>query len=372
MRNPDFDKSIDSGSSHDVVRLPDSNDVKWRRFFLGYMILKLLLILPFFAEYLSQGNIQNYYVTTYLVDVRAHASTLFVYMVCMYPFLFLSSLVTDNLIFTFYKKNNMRVLAVVGAIFRLICWPIAFSSFITFLGLGMKLLGTMLVLASTSAVFLLIPWALSLKGTVKKVLYFAMATYSAITGVISIFVLSAENAHSKSDFVETFIIQVPWLIFPLIMIIITSTATIRAKRRSKPKKKYDKSAEALDLSDEVAIENCAFANCKNIRELNLSGSLSYIGNCAFARCYALRKITFDGTYSEWQRVTKGIYWNHLIDEYTVVCSDGEYTEYGSEDKFGNNRDFLKVLLLPIAKTVAIILVALIIVAVVCSKNIVVY
>ena len=291
------------------------------------------------------------------MDVRAHAGSLFVYLVCMYPFLFLSSLVTDNLIFTFYKKNNMRVLAVVGAIFRLISWPIAFSSFITFLGQGMKPLGTMLVLASTSAVFLLIPWALSLKGTVKKVLYFAMATYSAIAGVISPFVLSADNTHS--EIVETFIIQIPWLIFPLIMIIITSTATIRAKRRSKPKKKYDKSAEALDLSDEVAIENCAFANCKNIRELNFPGSLSYVGNCAFARCYALRKITFDGTYSEWQRVTKGIYWNHLIDEYTVVCSDGEYTEYGSEDKFGNTRDFLKVLLLPMAKTVAIILVALI-------------
>ena len=208
---------------------------------------------------------------------------------------------------------------------------------------------------------------LSLDGAVKKVLYFIMVTYSAIMGVISPFALSSDNAHSETF--ETFVIETPWLIFPLIMIIITATATIRAKRRAKPKKKYDKSAETLDLSDEEVIENGAFANSSSLKEVILSNSLSRIGNCAFANCYALKQITFAGTYSEWQRVTKGVFWNHMIPEYTVFSIDGEYTEYGSENKLGNNRDFLTALLLPKVKTVAIILAALIIIAIICSNNV---
>ena len=66
-----------------------------------------------------------------------------------------------------------------------------------------------------------------------------------------------------------------------------------------------------------------FVGCKSLTEVVLHEAVTEIGQRAFLSCQALAKIHYPGTMEMWKALPLGIYWDSFVEEYVIICQDGE-------------------------------------------------
>lgn len=69
----------------------------------------------------------------------------------------------------------------------------------------------------------------------------------------------------------------------------------------------------------------AFMNKTEIKEVRIAVTVTKIGAMAFSGCTGLTTIVYDGTLAQWENIQKLDGWKFGAGNFTVVCSDGEYT-----------------------------------------------
>ncbi len=71
-----------------------------------------------------------------------------------------------------------------------------------------------------------------------------------------------------------------------------------------------------------SIEQYAFSSCSNLKRIFLPKSITCIGHGAFYNCTSLMEIRFNGTKEEWYALEKGINWNINTPDHIIFCSNG--------------------------------------------------
>ena len=73
----------------------------------------------------------------------------------------------------------------------------------------------------------------------------------------------------------------------------------------------------------TSIGKLAFANCSSLKLVAIGGGLTSIGSSAFWYCESLERVTFAGSVEQWQKVSKGSWWNSGCPLLTKVdCAGG--------------------------------------------------
>ena len=75
-----------------------------------------------------------------------------------------------------------------------------------------------------------------------------------------------------------------------------------------------------------SIKDSAFAD-SGLVSINIPSSVISIGKNAFQWCVALTGINYSGTIEQWNAISKADNWDQYIEDYTVVCTDGELSKY---------------------------------------------
>ena len=88
----------------------------------------------------------------------------------------------------------------------------------------------------------------------------------------------------------------------------------------------------------TSIGVCAFVDCQNLIDIQLSDSITLIDEDAFAYCYNLKDVYFTGTEEQWNRISidsynqpllkATIHYSYHIHEYDSVVTDPTCTEQG--------------------------------------------
>ena len=97
---------------------------------------------------------------------------------------------------------------------------------------------------------------------------------------------------------------------------------------------YCERLTSIEIPESVtSIGDFTFSLCSSLTSIAIPESVTTIEDYAFAVCDSLTSITYDGTVSEWEEMTKGMYWidgipNHTI-YYTVYCTDGTVAKDGT-------------------------------------------
>lgn len=87
--------------------------------------------------------------------------------------------------------------------------------------------------------------------------------------------------------------------------------------------------EYAQLSGEIVIPDTVTKIGKNvfygytgITSVVLPNTITAIDEYAFAECVNLKEIHFDGTVREWENVTRGNYWKQNVKGLVIICTDG--------------------------------------------------
>lgn len=67
----------------------------------------------------------------------------------------------------------------------------------------------------------------------------------------------------------------------------------------------------------------AFAYCSNLKTIYIENSLEKLPVGVFYECKSLTDIYFNGTLDEWNSLTKDLYWDYGMPNYTIHCIDGD-------------------------------------------------
>ena len=79
----------------------------------------------------------------------------------------------------------------------------------------------------------------------------------------------------------------------------------------------------------TTIGESAFTGYYNLVEIAIPNSITTIDEYAFFYCSNLESITFDGTIEQWNAIELGYDWDLITGEYTIYCTDGTITKYGT-------------------------------------------
>ena len=79
----------------------------------------------------------------------------------------------------------------------------------------------------------------------------------------------------------------------------------------------------------TSIGYSAFRSCSRLTSVTIGNGVTSIGDYAFCSCYGLTEIHYQGTQAQWNAISKGSFWNANTGSYTVYCTDGTISEYGS-------------------------------------------
>ena len=71
------------------------------------------------------------------------------------------------------------------------------------------------------------------------------------------------------------------------------------------------------------IDDFAFLDCINLREIIIPESLKLMGISAFFDCTSLTNVTYEGTVDQWKSVSKRMDWAHRSVFDVVHCTDGD-------------------------------------------------
>jgi hypothetical protein len=67
----------------------------------------------------------------------------------------------------------------------------------------------------------------------------------------------------------------------------------------------------------------SFMGCSSLTSVVIPKNVTNIGVSAFRDCTLLNNIKFEGSMTEWEAVTKGVYFNKNVPATYVQCSDGQ-------------------------------------------------
>ena len=74
----------------------------------------------------------------------------------------------------------------------------------------------------------------------------------------------------------------------------------------------------------TSISNHTFNSCSNLISVTIQDSVTSIGISAFNGCRNLTSVTYNGTTTQWNAITKGIYWKLNVPSTCIVhCTDGD-------------------------------------------------
>ena len=76
------------------------------------------------------------------------------------------------------------------------------------------------------------------------------------------------------------------------------------------------------------IPDSLFSGFEGLEEITVPSSVKSIEQDAFYRCLNLKVINYAGTVEEWNAITFESDWDKYTDNYTVKCTDGEFTKDG--------------------------------------------
>lgn len=86
----------------------------------------------------------------------------------------------------------------------------------------------------------------------------------------------------------------------------------------------------LTIGNSVAsIGKSAFADCTSLTCVIIPNSVTSIGGFAFYGCSSLTDIHFEGTIDQWNAISKDNAWNAQTGDYTIHCTNGTITKYGT-------------------------------------------
>lgn len=84
----------------------------------------------------------------------------------------------------------------------------------------------------------------------------------------------------------------------------------------------------------IAIGEYAFDHNEKLEVVVIeNANLTYIGERAFGYCTYLNEIHFNGTKEQWKNIPKhtgALAWDSGTPDYTIYCTDGTITKYGTE------------------------------------------
>ncbi len=88
------------------------------------------------------------------------------------------------------------------------------------------------------------------------------------------------------------------------------------------------SLTSITIPDGVTeIGYAAFSGCSSLTSITIPDGVASIGNYAFSGCSSLTDIYYDGTYEQWNAIEKDSNWIVSHINYTVHCTDGDYSRY---------------------------------------------
>lgn len=79
----------------------------------------------------------------------------------------------------------------------------------------------------------------------------------------------------------------------------------------------------------TVISDRAFAGCSSLVSISVPGSINSIKDYSLSNCTLLTSINFGGTISQWNGISKEIYWNNSTGNYTIYCTDGQIAKDGT-------------------------------------------
>ena len=75
----------------------------------------------------------------------------------------------------------------------------------------------------------------------------------------------------------------------------------------------------------TSISEYTFSSCDNLTSVIIHSKVTFIGNGAFSGCTKLTSITFLGNTLDWNSISLGNNWNHMVPANRVICSNGIVT-----------------------------------------------
>ncbi len=79
----------------------------------------------------------------------------------------------------------------------------------------------------------------------------------------------------------------------------------------------------------TSIGNNAFRRCSALTDVIIGRDVTLIKEEAFYECSVLKNITYQGTVDEWLAIEKEKKWDRDTVNYTVTCTDGTVSKYGT-------------------------------------------